>query len=568
MLAPIVASIIALIVAFAGSFHQALAQDQPDSRSNVIHGIVVNAATQDPIGRALVYSPDNRYATLTDGEGHFEFILAKPAAESAGTTAGDTVWLMARKPGFLDDSSNGRRQIPTSPGTDLTISLEPEALIKGRVATPAGDAARGIVVEILFRRVQDGIPRWMPKTQTIANSNGEFRFAELEPGLYKVLTHEWMDNDPEATVPGGQLYGFPPVYYPSSADLASAATIQLAAGQTVQADFSLIRQHYYPVKIPVVNPEANGGINITVSPHGQHGPGYSLGYNSGKQAIEGQLPNGKYLVEAAVFVPDSSAAGSVNITVAGAPSQGPSMVLARNNSITVNVREEFTSTDSRSSGAIPIRGRTLAMPKIRFDLNIWAESADDFAPQRQGSLRAPAGPNDDSLVIENLAPGRYWLRLSAQRGYIASATTGGVDLLRSPLVVVPGASTQIDITMRDDSAELQGTLNPASSTQSGSPTPGAPASRGGPTPPGYVYCIPLPDSAGQFLELTASYDGKFDNPMIAPGNYRVVAFRNRERDIPYRDAEAMKVYESKGQVVHFAPGQKVTLQLEVQPNVE
>jgi len=71
------------------------------------------------------------------------------------------------------------------------------------------------------------------------NSNGEFRFAELRPGTYKVLTREWMDNDPEASVPGGQLYGYPPVYYASASDFAAASTIQLTAGQTFQADMSL-----------------------------------------------------------------------------------------------------------------------------------------------------------------------------------------------------------------------------------------------------------------------------------------------------------------------------------------
>jgi hypothetical protein len=50
--------------------------------------------------------------------------------------------------------------------------------------------------------------------------------------------------------------------------------------------------------------------------------------------------------------------------------------------------------------------------------------------------------------------------------------------------------------------------------------------------------------------------------MVAPGVYRVIAFRSRKSDLPYRDAEAMKAYETKGQVVHFAPGQKVTLQLQ------
>lgn len=547
--------VLALIIPFSGCIcaSQAFGQNlQPDNQSNIIRGMVVNAVTHDPIGRALVYSYDNRCAILTDGEGHFEFTLTKAAAGSDG------IRLTARKPGFLDDP-NERSRVEALPGAEPTISLVPEALIKGRVTLPAGDPARGVTVEILFREVQDGRPRWMPKNSAATNSNGEFRFAELQPGTYKLLTREWMDNDPDVTVPGGQLYGFPPVYYPSATDFATAATIRLAAGQTIQADFSLVRQAYYPVRIAVTNTEPSGGMNITVSPQGQRGPGYSLGYNRGKEAIEGQLPNGKYLVEAAAYGPNSSATGSVNIAVAGAPAEGPGMVLMRNNSISVNVKEEFTSTDWRASGTITNGGRTFAMPKLRLDLNVWAESADDFAPERRGSLRPPTGPNDDSLVLENLAPGRYWLRPQASRGYIASATMGGTDLLREPLIVVPGASTSIDVTIRDDNAEVDGTLLGV---------PAIPSESGRSTPPGYVYCVPLPDSPGQFLELSVSSDGKFDYQMVTPGNYRVLAFKNQQRDIPYRDAEEMKLYETKGQIVHFAPGQKVSVQLEIISSAE
>ena len=136
---------------------------------------------------------------------------------------------------------------------------------------------------------------------------------------------------------------------------------------------------------------------------------------------------------------------------------------------------------------------------------------------------------------------------------------GGTDLLREPLVVVPGANTSIDVTMRDDNAEIEGTLLGV---------PATPVDSIRPRPASYVYCVPLPDSPGQFLELGASSDGKFDYQMVAPGNYRVLAFKNQHRDLPYRDAEEMKLYETKGQIVHFAPGQKVSLQLEIISSAE
>jgi len=192
---------------------------QPDNGQRSVRGIVVNAVTHEPIGRALVYSPDNRFAMLTDSEGHFEFTLPKVDSQSEpsfGEIQPQRVWstgnaggipgLIARKPGFLDDPSGGS-QVETSPGSERTISLMPEALIKGRVILSATDAAIGVNVQIFSRQVQDGIPRWIPGISVPANSNGEFRFAELLPGSYKLVTHELMDNDPAATIPGGQLYG-------------------------------------------------------------------------------------------------------------------------------------------------------------------------------------------------------------------------------------------------------------------------------------------------------------------------------------------------------------------------
>ncbi|MFZ0814041.1 MAG: carboxypeptidase-like regulatory domain-containing protein, partial [Candidatus Sulfotelmatobacter sp.] len=468
--------IFALVLLLAGACigAQAFAQSlQSENQSNTVHGIVVNAVTHDPVGRALVYSGDNRYATLTDGEGHFEFTLPKDDHNS--------IFLMARKPGFLDDP-NERRPVEMSLMAEMTLSLMPEGLIKGRVTSSAADPANRVDVLLFSREVQEGSPRWVQKNTAYTNSNGEFRFAELQPGTYKVLTSEWMDNDPVTAVPGGQLYGFPPVYYPGAVDFAEASTIQLTAGQIFQADLSLVRQPYYLVKIPVTNSEETGGINITVSLQGQRGPGYSLSYNQRRQMIEGQLPNGKYLVEAATYG-QNSATGSVNLTVAGAPAEGPAMVIARSNAINVNVKEEFSSTEGPRFGTWSDGKHTFSLHGPRLDINISAVSMDDFGAQRSGSIRQPMGPNDDLLVLENLAPGRYWLRLHAARGYVASATMGGVDLLREPLVVVPGANASIDITMRDDSAELEGTLI-------GVPAPTLDSAR--PSPVGYVYCIPLP----------------------------------------------------------------------------
>ena len=64
------------------SMGQAAAQIEAlDNQHKIVQGTVTNAITHNPIGRALVYSTDNRYATLTDSEGHFELALPEAKAE-------------------------------------------------------------------------------------------------------------------------------------------------------------------------------------------------------------------------------------------------------------------------------------------------------------------------------------------------------------------------------------------------------------------------------------------------------------------------------------------------------
>ena len=394
----------------------------PDTQPTTIRGTVVNSVTQAPISRALVYSADNRFAMLTDGEGHFEFTLPKTDSESGDTIfngqphqmwpvggPASPVWLMARKPGYLDEADFTRHPDASLSG-DNTISLMPESLIKGRVVVSEADPPSGINVQLYSRQVQDGMPRWVQAGTVRTNSEGEFRFAELHPGTYKVLTNELMDNDPVTAVPGGQSFGFPPVFYPGVSDFASAGTITLTAGQTVQVDLPLTRQPYYPVSIPVASPDQNGGMNITVSVQGHRGPGYSLGYNAGKQSIEGSLPNGNYLVEATTYGQPWST-GAVHLTVAGAPAQVSGMTLIRSSSVEIRVSEELTSNEeSNPSMRWGVAGRSFEVHGPRRYLQPQLVGDDDFARQPTAFLRPPTGPNDESLVFENLSPGKYWLR--------------------------------------------------------------------------------------------------------------------------------------------------------------
>jgi hypothetical protein len=518
--------------------------------NTVIRGTVINSKTHEPIGRALVYSPDNRFATMTDDRGRFQFTLpqteSKAPSEGFGRNfAGNYPYaLMARKPGFLP--ANNEQQILQA-GVDLaelTLSLVPEALIGGRVQMPGADGFERIGVGLYRRVVREGAEHWDSLGFATSRSDGEFRFAELQPGSYKLVTQELLDRDP--LNPRGPLFGYAPVYYPSATDFSAASIIQLTAGTTFIANISLARREYYPVKIKVANASAELPIGIQVWPQGHPGPGFALGYNSTEQTIQGSLPDGSYVVQVSSYGPNAMN-GSVNLLVKGAAVEGQSVSLFPNISIPVNIRQEFQRKETLEQLAAT-RNASPANGWLR-SVNVSLLPIEDYGARGSASMRQPQNPEDDVPPrIENVPPGRYKVLVNTALGFAAEIMSGGSDLLNQPLVVsAGGAVSPIEITLRDDGAEIDGVIEGASAATAKQLQ-------------GQVYFVPSGEGGGQFHATWIMPDGRFEMRQLPPGIYRVMAFP-RSQDLEYTSAEAMRKYESKSQVIRVEQGQKEHLRL-------
>src|SRR5712692_7278033 len=373
-----------------------------------IRGTVVNSATHEPISRALVFSPDNRFATMTDNRGHFEFTFPRGDGEMAAGFAGTSdvhsletsqlqhvrtnrpAMLMARKTGFLS-RNNGQEGFQISPEQqELTIFLVPEARIVGHVILPGSDGSDKIQVELYRRQVREGREHWDSAGMVMSRSDGEFRFAELSAGSYKLLTHELLDREPLTFNPRGQLFGYPPVYYPAAPDFATAAVIRLSPGETFQAKVSPAKREYYPVKLGVTTAPAGLQAGIQVWPQGHAGPGYSLGYNAGDELIEGSLPDGTYTVQVTTYG-QNVMAGTLNITVSDAALSGPAVTLLPTSAITVSVKEEFQHTDTVPQATMTFGGvRPVPESGRRPNyLQVTLLPADEFGFAPSASLRPP-----------------------------------------------------------------------------------------------------------------------------------------------------------------------------------
>ncbi|MBV8477496.1 MAG: hypothetical protein JOZ36_12585 [Acidobacteria bacterium] len=528
-------------------------QATPSSTGETVKGTVINSVTHEPVGRALVYSSDSRFATMTDSEGRFEFSTSSAACGNVSAVACLNS-LAAKKPGFVDGPAP--RWGAVQPGKDVTLAVTPEALIIGHISLPSSEPPDRIDIELYRREVREGRAHWEQAGMASTRSDGEFRFAELTAGSYKLLTRELLDRDPLNFNPRAQLLGYPPVYFPHARDFVSSQVIQLSAGHLFHAEMSLVKHPYYPVKIPLTNAPPGAAIDVRVSLQGRKEPGFSLGYNQAEQLIEGLLPNGTYTIEASSYG-QSGSTGSLTISVRGGPVQGSRMVLTPNRSIAVKVKEEFTAYDEANTQGMVSHAHLGGHGPGGY-LHVYLEPADDFSAAGAGSLRAPASAIDEELLIDNVPPGRYWVRVNTSRGYTASITSGGVDLLREPLVVASaGSSNPIEIVMRDDWAEIICTiedLTPGDSRERENLA--AVSAQSSP----HIYLIPQSDSPGDFRDLGILPRGEM-SIQVPPGLYRVIALDAPQEELEYYNAEAMRAYEAKEQVIHLVPGQKEHLRL-------
>jgi len=539
--------------------HSQTAQGR-DHLSDTISGTVLNSVTREPIGRALVYSADERSAAFTDEHGHFELTLAV-TAEMSDPRARAQIQerLQAKKPGFV--TAQGRYgSIDVSPGQDdVILSLVPEALIVGHVKFPSAEAADHVKVQLYRREVREGFGQWAPQTSVTTRADGEFRFADLGAGEYKVFTLETTEQDPLANVPNGPVFGFPPRFFAAARDFATADAIHLRSGEVFNANIAPERQRYYDVRVPVI-PAAPGGVpgmSVSVFAQGRRGPGFELGFDRSQSAIVGSLPNGNYTIEAMILEPEG-ATGTTNITVANGAVNGAPLTLAQNTSIEVYISQDVSGADNSRVPRVSTPDLPLAIVKL--------ESAEEFQGQRDLGMSYQS--YGDPPKLSGVKPGRYWVEVHDVVGqsYASSVTSGGKDLLRAVLVVPSGASRPpIEITMRYDISELEVVVEGqakglAMGTNSGATPTGATTTalhlREGLS----VYCIPLSGNGGPPAVPNRVADGRYVM-QVPPGDYRVLAF-DTPQQMEYRNPAAMHAYESKGQVVHVTSGQKAQVRLQ------
>jgi hypothetical protein len=542
----------------------AVGQGVAESEESVttIHGRVLNQDTGEAVSRALVTMAGDEYATFTNDRGEFEFKVSEQK-DSGNSALAQRQFerrnVTARKPGFLYQWQMPMTVYRPTSSTDaeVMVYLVPEALIVGHVNVLGPDEDVRIDCELYRRRMRDGRETWSDAGNFETWSDMEFRFSELPAGTYKLITHEGIDRDSVRAGPGAQVYGYPPIYYPNTTDFSVASPIVVKAGETAQVNLTVARKAYYLVRIGVTNAPVEQGMRLVVYPMGHHSPGWSLGYNAAEHVIEGRLPDGNYTVEANAEGAGQSS-GILNFAVKGRAFEGATLNMVPNGSVSVNVREQFQTEQSNfGEGNELIRnsvnGRRL--PNARVVLM----PLEDFSISSPSPAVPAPGSDGHAQVFNDVRPGKYRVIVSPQKGYVASIESSGADVMHQPLVVgLGGGVAPIEVLLRDDGGEVDGTIEEASEGQRDL------GQTGTNLPVRYVYLLKMNGSEHDMIfRGYGSSDDTFRIQQVAPGDYLVVAFDAPLNDSPEGDDEKMEELKTKGQVIHVEAGEKVSLKVRV-----
>jgi hypothetical protein len=461
----------------------------------VVSGTVVNAATGEPLGGALVvlrvsYAnygfrdrpgdrpwPADVARALTDESGRFaiEFDRSVPASR-----------LFVSRDGFRSEDNREIVIVPLLPmgAQNVTISLVPQSVIRGRVMDEQGAPLSGAAVRAIRVEIQDGREQLRPNySVAVAGPSGEYRLATLAPGSYYL----------EASRVGADVrHGFGPVYFSGVTERHSAQTLQTRAGETITADFELSPHPLYQIRGVLSNVQPLRHVALRLLQDGEplNNPTVVTAGNKSFE-IENVAP-GSYVVQA--FTPEAIPVdfGEAAVTVSDRDPAPVQIAL---------------------SEAVDVRGR-IELDGVKRPLRlvyVVATPLSSFPPLRISPSSRAMMIGDGSFLLRNLLPGRYELAVRMLPGaYVESMTasspgTATEDVQQRGFTIGAGHTPDLKIVLHRGGGEIEGAVEGASLNAS---------------VPVVVARREVPE---RFVALVSAQQGRFLASGLAPGEYDLYA---------------------------------------------
>jgi uncharacterized protein (DUF2141 family) len=513
---------------------------QAESDRFELRGTVVNAATNEPVSRALVQlNVPNGVAQLSGADGTFIFTNL-PRGQYVAT---------ALKPGFFNEEELGRgyaakntvASVPSS--QDLVLKLTPEGVIYGEVKNEDGEPIEGIRVKVMRLRVAEGHRIVEPQGEILTDDEGAFRIPELRPGRYRVsftqATRGIIRFVSNLNRKQETEQGYASEFYPGVGDAESAAIIEVKAGVQMQVTQILKRQRLFDISGVVRGADPEGLFNLLLrDASGDYAPeNTKIDQKRGQFQIVG-LPEGTYTLVVRgqrrrgptpeEIQPMLSATQLVHLT---SDVTGVVLTLQPANSVEIQVRDEIPPDGSNILHQAVVR--FVSLENSQFSPAILAPN--------------PVGERATTERLDDIPPGTYRVEaMPNQGGYVASLRCGRTDLLREDLTVATGAALPpIEVTLRNDGAQLNVSVTDGNQRRSASVV---------------IYSEEYPRRS---LLVQLDDTGSASQTNLAPGTYSLVAVEDAD-DLEFRNPLAMQRYLGDATEVTLQPGDKTNVRVKLQ----
>ncbi len=490
-----------------------------------LSGTVVDALTGAPIRRAMVQLMGGQsQAVLTDEGGKFQF---------ENLAQGQAV-IYAHKPGYTDSSGESPIRVMIGANTSpLVLKLDPESAIAVKVTGEGGEGVDGLPVRVLMSQVQQGRRFWSTRGGGQTDEQGEYRASNLIPGKYYVsVGPSFRPVGHVGDGAQGNDIGYPRVFYPNAAELEGAAAVEVIPGRRARLELALSTVPLYRISGAIVGgppgqacyPQLTdiSGVDIAIGVRANPVTGVFR---------SGEMPAGVYTIVANCVVDgQTSSVGRTTLQV-DSNIANVTLSLAPIASIPVDFRANEAGAGANESNP---SGRVILTRKQGVERRgtAWSQQESDG--------------EEKSIAVNGVEPGTYSVDILPDSGwYVASAVYGSVDLLAEELTVPEGGTTEaIEVTLRNDGAEVSGTVRTAGS---------APAD-------GMVLLVS--SRTPRLVKVAQIVNGSFTIRDLAPGSYRALAI-DRADDLEYTNPEALRDYLTKAQDVTLSAKQESHLELEL-----